>query len=165
MTFFLSLIFAFQVSQVLGGRISDVHYFVPVPPELSPYACSPLHHLKLKSSDDQTILSFALPKQLTGTALPMMEFSGPSNTSPLILEGVFGALTCNVEKSKILDCFIRYNEQYKNILAQLDSEVKKAMGHQISDPNELSKRIRVWEVFSGDPLGVVTFSMCPDISQ
>ena len=151
------------IFQTLNCIAQKVDYFVPVSPELEEYAHFKLKDLTVYHSDDKVTLSFSLPRKLTGIALPKMEFSGPRSISPLVLEGSLGRAFCHEQAKKLSRCFIQYNQQYQDTLERLDPLVKKAMVGQISDPDELLINKMIWESFSSDPLGIITFSLCPEV--
>lgn len=124
-----------------GWKRSSVQYDVPVSDELKPYATFEIKDVKSRTRDGVQEIRYDLPLELTGA----------KNTVHLRSIGNDRFAAPNAEALCTLDtCTITYKD-----LAIDATAAANLISARSATPNELESRIKVFERFSGDPVGVI----------
>lgn len=135
-------------------------YEVPVSDELKPHAIFKMDKVNVIENDEVATLSYTLPVGLTGLELTPSSFTGfITPGKDLELTGTFGKVLCDTARIELKSrCLVAYNKSYKKYLEILDPKIEEAMIRTTLDPSMLAIKKKIWESFSGDPLGFVYFT-------
>ena len=144
---------------VPDGQVAPPHpdilgavYSVPVPPELEPYASYPLEGVSLCRLDGGLELGYSLPALLLGKKT-RVSFQGGLNaaTGTYELSGADGTASCSIAEGQWI-C----HEAFVGLVVDLAEVAKETEG---LDPVEAEARLKVAELFSIDPIGILDFSL------
>jgi len=133
-----------------GGNL-DGTYTVPVTPELEPYASFDVSSIQFCDHGGSTSLSYDLPALLVGDSTHIA-FSGvfDAKAPTLELSGDRGSASCS-ETGATWSC--------RETLTGIEIDADKLRERLASRPAaEAQARTDVSDVFSQDPIGVLTFS-------
>ena len=122
-------------------------YFVPVPPELEPYALFSLESVRLELRGDELELQYDLPELLLGEARQISFRGGAAASGEYQLEGDEGVARCRRSAGRL-----RCDE----VLGGVDIDTRKIDRLLATMPRaEASARRSVADRFTIDPIGVL----------
>lgn len=128
-------------------------YRVPVNDEnLLPYSNFPIK-VKIKSNDQQSKLYYELPLELAGRNIELA-FQVQAIEYGYRLEGPLGSGECNRKFSQVV-CKMEYNKDLNINLNEVDQYLKSTG----TVPSELEQRQAVAQLFSVDPIGILSFEI------
>ncbi len=136
--------------------IAGAVYSVPVPPALEPYASYPLEDVSLcnqpAGGPPGIELGYSLPALLVGKK-QRVAFAGAYDaaTDTYALSGDNGTATCHPTGAAW-----RCDEAFVGLVHDLEEVAKEA---EDLDPAEAQARLEVAEIFRGDPIGILDFSL------
>jgi hypothetical protein len=128
-------------------------YTVPVKPALRPYATYDISDLAATSANGVFTLAYTIPEEFTGVDNQVVSFTGTDTPHALMtLTGTHGTASCLRAQGE-MTCLM----QMANL--QIDPvAVATYLKANAKSPEELAGRTQVDALFSGEPIGVVTFT-------
>lgn len=128
-------------------------YFVPVPPELEPYALFELESVRVEARDDELGLQYDLPELLLGESRGLSFRGGATADGEYRLEGDDGVATCRSSAGRW-----RCDEALNGI--ELDASKIERLLEPLPDAEARGRR-GVADRFSVDPIGVLEVELSP----
>jgi hypothetical protein len=132
-------------------------YTVPVASELASVATFALPQFSLQPTESgQSIVSFTLPPELTGTEKQEIDLSGElpaSEGASTTLDGAVASANC-VRQAMADVCTLNYKPVYRNNPV---SDANTYLMKNFTGSPDLQSRLLVADHFSNDPAGVVSF--------
>jgi hypothetical protein len=128
-------------------------YFVPVPPELEPYALFELESVRVEARGDELGLQYDLPELLLGEPRGLSFRGGATADGEYRLEGDDGVATCRPSAGRW-----RCDEALNGI--ELDASKIERLLEALPDAEARGRR-GVADRFSVDPIGVLELGLSP----
>ena len=132
-------------------EVSEATYYVPVKKELSDFANFPITNLNIEENE----ISYSLPQDLIGFNFPKMSFYKVDENK---YESAYGSLNCAII-DETQNCAVEYSKDYQRTLEVLSPVILKQFEKNIKDQKLSHARSEVFKVFSGDPLGILSFKI------
>ena len=158
--FLVANVFSLQIFGETNAEITSFNksrlagtYNVPVQEEtLRPFSTFPIR-VKLRSNDKHSTLNYELPMEISGRNIEL-EFQIETSEFGYRLTGPLGIGECNKKFSQVI-CKMEYNKDLNINLNEVNQYLKSTG----SIPNELEQRQTVAQLFSVDPIGILSFEM------
>ncbi len=135
-------------SMAMASEPVCVSYRVPASrPDLAPYSSFELSSFSRSVSNDQVVVKYRLPLELTGQSVDVIFAGPPGDQDPHELYGENGTMLCKDDACRVV---------FKGLGIDLKSVDRNLRGLSRSE-EEFALRFEVARAFSNDPGGVLTY--------
>jgi hypothetical protein len=149
-----AILFFTLFSVISLSAFAQISYSVPVPQELAPYAIFPNMESEYIHNGNRLTIRYPLPVELVGAERHVISISGRrENPRHFRLRGDKADAHCNDIGGK-LSCTV----EYKDLVINEDA-VRDAIMQKFPDPFEQDMRLQVAQIFSGEPIGIITMTL------
>lgn len=142
--------FIFAAMTLQNALAFTMSYEVPVPSELTAFAQYELQGKITVNSNGLRVIEYSLPDVLTGSGYsPIILTEKRIVGDEILFKGELGKANCK-EVDANFDCHV----EYEDLLIDM-AKVESAINQRFTDPLEISSRLEVAKIFSGEPVGIL----------